>query len=374
MRLVTITHCFPARGGGIELVANELIEQFERLGLDVEWFSSNTAPAPQMSPGRRAIAVPTWNIVESWTRLPYPLWSPGIIPQLWSAIGRAQLVHVHEHMYMGSVLATAIARLRRRPVIITQHAGAADLGNRALTLFYRCVTRLLGSLMFPAAAQVVFISTNVRLFFGQQSNARARLIFNGLDSKRFVPATAPERQARRARLGLSPQRPAILFVGRFLRKKGLDLIQTLAPQFPQADWLLVGSGPEDPSAWREPNVRVVGRLPQHELPAHYQACDLLILPSRGEGFPLVVQEALACGLGVLSTDEVAAACPPAERLIRCVPLSEHTTERWHAALSALLADIEYLDARSFRSQQAGDLWSWRRCAAEYLELFEVVRA
>jgi glycosyltransferase involved in cell wall biosynthesis len=372
MRLVTITHCFPARGGGIELVADELIEQFVRLGLDVEWFSSNTAPAPPSSPGRRAIAVPTWNIVERWTQLPYPIWSPAIIPQLWCAIGRAQVVHVHEHMYPGSVLATAIARLRRRPVIITQHAGSADLGNRALTLLYRCMTKLLGKLMFPTAARMVFISANVRLFFAQQSNTRARLIFNGLDSQRFVPATAQQRQALRARLGLSPQRPAILFVGRFLRKKGLDLIQTLAPRFPQADWLLVGSGPESPSAWREPNVRVVGQLPHHELPAHYQACDLLILPSRGEGFPLVVQEALACGLGVLSTDEVAAACPPAQQLIRCVPLSERSTERWQAQLSALLADIEYLDARSSRSQQARDLWSWRRCAAEYLELFGVV--
>jgi len=372
MRLVTITHCFPARGGGIELVADELIEQFVRLGYEVEWFSSNTASAPQASPGRRAISVPTWNFVEQWTQLPFPIWSLGIIPQLWSAIGRAQVVHVHEHLYMGSILATAIARLRRRPVIITQHAGAADFDNRALTLFYRFMTKRLGKLMFPAAAGVVFISANVRSFFAQQTNTRSRLIFNGLDSDSFVPAKAAQRQALRSRLGLSPQRPAILFVGRFLHKKGLDLIQTLAPLFRQADWLLVGAGPENPSAWSEPNVRVVGRLPHHELAAHYQACDLLILPSRGEGFPLVVQEALACGLGVLSTDEVAAACPPASQLIRSVPLSERTTERWQQALTALLADIEYLDARTSRSQQARNLWSWQRCAAEYFALFGVV--
>lgn len=373
LRLLTITHCFPARGGGIELVAGKLTEQFVRLGLDVEWFSSNTAPQPELSPVGRTIAVPTCNLVEKWTQLPYPIWSPQIIPQLWSAIGRAQVVHVHEHLYVGSMLATAIARMRRRPVIITQHAGSVDFGNRPLTLFYRCATRLMGKLMFAAAAHVVFISANVQLFFAQQSNTRARLIFNGLDSESFVPATAAERQALRSRLGLSPQRPTILFVGRFLPKKGLDLIQILAQRFRQADWLLVGSGPEDPSAWNEPNVHVVGRLAHQDLPAHYQACDLLILPSRGEGFPLVVQEALACGLGVLSTDEVAAACPPAQQLIRSVPLSQRSAEHWQAALSALLADSEYLDARNLRSQRARELWSWRRCAAEYVELFGVAQ-
>lgn len=370
MRLVTITHCFPARGGGIELVAAALIDEFVRRGLEIEWFSSATAPPPESSVRCRSVAVPAYNLVEKWTQLPFPLWSPGVIPKLWTAIGRADVVHVHEHIYVGSLIATAIARIRGRPVVITQHMGALSFKSRVLSLLYRCMAILVGKLMFPAAAHVVFISANVRSFFSQQKNPRAHLIYNGLDSERFAPATVVERHSLRARLGLSPQRPAILFVGRFVRKKGLDIIHALVRLFTDVDWLLVGSGPENPATWNHPDVRVVGRLANHELPAYYRASDLLILPSSGEGFPLVVQEALACGLGVLSTDEVAAACPPAQKLIRSVSSSDRSVEQWQAALRALLLDPEYLDARESRAKSAHALWSWRHCASEYLELFE----
>jgi len=66
--------------------------------------------------------------------------------------------------YFSSLLAVAIARLRRRPVIITQHMGALGLGNRSLTRLYEVGARLLGRATFNAAAREVFISANVRLF------------------------------------------------------------------------------------------------------------------------------------------------------------------------------------------------------------------
>jgi glycosyltransferase involved in cell wall biosynthesis len=272
-------------------------------------------------------------------------------------------------------MATAIARLRKRPVVITQHMGALGLGSRWLTLLYQSTARLLGKLMFPAAAQAVFISANVRRFFERQSDKHSRLIFNGIDVDRFVAAPAHTRRLLQSQLGLSADRPAILFVGRFVRKKGLHIIETLTRRFPQVEWLFVGSGPEDPAKWERPNVRVVGRLGHDALAHYYQACDLLLLPSYGEGFPLVVQEALACGLGVLSTDEVATACPAAQQLIRAVPTprAHAAIDSWQTALSTVLSDVDYLEARTFRSDEARRLWSWARCTAEYLEVFAEVR-
>ena len=63
-------------------------------------------------------------------------------------------------------------------------------------------------------------------------------------------------------------------------------------------------------------VRLAGRLPPQEIVGEYQAADLLVLPSVGEGFPLVVQEALACGTPVLVSRDVAQAFPARDR--RCV--------------------------------------------------------
>jgi glycosyltransferase involved in cell wall biosynthesis len=136
---------------------------------------------------------------------------------------------------------------------------------------------------------------------------RSHLIFNGIDTQRFTAVSSAEQPAVRTQLGLPHDRHIVLFVGRFVKKKGLQIIEALAERSPDVLWILVGSGPEAPSRDR-PNVRVVGRVEHEHLPCFYQAADVLMLPSAGEGFPLVVQEALCCGAGVLSTDEGASAC------------------------------------------------------------------
>src|SRR6267143_1151453 len=128
LRVATITHFFPDHGGGLELVAEKLVREFASRGMSVEWFSSATDPPPRSLPGQVAHhAVAATNLIERWTQLPYPLWSLSALPTLWTSIGKADVVHVHEHLYFSSLLAVGIARLRRRPVIITQHMGALGL-------------------------------------------------------------------------------------------------------------------------------------------------------------------------------------------------------------------------------------------------------
>jgi glycosyltransferase involved in cell wall biosynthesis len=166
----------------------------------------------------------------------------------------------------------------------------------------------------------------------------------------------------------------ILFVGRYVRKKGLHILESLASRFSEPLWVFVGSGPEDPSHWRRENVLVLGRVEHDRLPSIYQAADLLILPSSGEGFPLVVQEALACGLGVLSTREVSDACPAAKDLIRAhaTPGTTPDIDGWARALREVLSDAKYLERREERARRARHLWSWEDCASQYLLLFDEI--
>jgi glycosyltransferase involved in cell wall biosynthesis len=211
-------------------------------------------------------------------------------------------------------------------------------------------------------------------FFHQESRRHTRLIYNGIDTKRFGVVPAEQRQSVRASLGLPSDRRIILFVGRFVRKKGLHIVESLTRRFPEVLWIFVGSGPEDPSKWSYTNVQVPGRIEHERLAAFYHAADLLLLPSYGEGFPLVVQEALACGLGVLSTTEVGTACPAAREMIRTQPTPRGRVDitGWETALRATLLDEAYLAARDSRSRKARELWSWERCTSEYLSLFDEV--
>jgi glycosyltransferase involved in cell wall biosynthesis len=93
----------------------------------------------------------------------------------------------------------------------------------------------------------------------------------------------------------------VLCVARLLPHKGIDVL--LAAADPSRQLVFCGPGPEAMCA----RIRAAGAIclpprPRHELLALYHACDAFALPSHNEGFPVVVQEALACGLPVLTTD------------------------------------------------------------------------
>jgi glycosyltransferase involved in cell wall biosynthesis len=372
LALVTVTHIYPAHGGGLERVAGRLVQEFIRAGARVCWFSSDTDPPPPDVPDIAIhVSVSTANFVYRLTQLPYPLWSPVALPRLWRAIGAANIVHVHEHLYHCSIVALVIARLRGRPAVVTQHMGALAFRSPVLTGLYEAGARLLGRLIFPLTARRVFISANVRSFFGRDLDPKSRLIFNGVDTDLFTLGTPGERLSEREMLQIPAATKAVLFVGRLVKKKGLHIIEQLAQRFTHVLWLIVGTGPEDPSRWNHANVRVYGRVSHDRLASYYRAADLLLLPSSGEGFPLVVQEALCCGTGVLSTEEVASACPPAAAMIRTCPTPRRDDgiDGWAQALEEALSDGGDVESRQARSQAARAMWSWEDCARSYLNLF-----
>jgi glycosyltransferase involved in cell wall biosynthesis len=133
----------------------------------------------------------------------------------------------------------------------------------------------------------------------------ASTIPNGIDTSHFRPATAAERRLARQRLALPPQTPVVLFVGRLVEKKGIRLVAAVSQQLSTIHFLIVGDGPLRHVLRRRPaNVTWVPAISPDRMPDCYFAADCLLLPSHGEGLPLVVQEAMACGLpAVISEDE-----------------------------------------------------------------------
>ena len=106
-----------------------------------------------------------------------------------------------------------------------------------------------------------------------------------------------------------------------------------------------------------------------ELSALYQAADLFVLPSVGEGFPLSVQEAMACGTPALVGEDTAAGCPEAGDALLSERVGGATAERWTARLQALLAAPDQLESLRPRvAAFAREHWSWERCVAIYAQL------
>ncbi|KAF0096306.1 MAG: glycosyl transferase group 1 family [Puniceicoccaceae bacterium 5H] len=147
-------------------------------------------------------------------------------------------------------------------------------------------------------------------------------------------------EATRQQLGLDPQRALGVFVGRFLRVKGVDILLEGLAKLPPAErpqLLLVGDGPEKEqleAIVREHDlpVKMPGFLPNDELPALYAASDFFVLPSREEPWGVVVNEAAACGLPLLLSGKVGAAHDILQLGRNGLRVEPNTPKAWAEAL------------------------------------------
>ena len=371
LSVVLVTHYFPAHRGGVERVAGQLAQRLAAAGVArIDWHASDCDPAPVPAAGLRPVPASSWNVTERRLGFPWPLWSPAALWRLARACRAADLVHIHDCLYLPNLVAFAAAR---RAVLVTQHVGAVPYRNPLLAWLQRMANRVLGGWVLGRAQRVVFESETVRRYFQGFVRFRAAplLVENGVDTEIFSPVGAGERRALRRRLGVPAEGPLLLFIGRFVEKKGLAVLEQLTARLPRAHWVFAGWGPLDPGAWQRPNVTVLHQVNSGDLPWLYRAADLLVLPSAGEGMPLSIQEAMACGTPALVGAETAAGCPEAGQLLpREAVGTPDTVERWAARLEAMLARPESLESmRTPVAEFARRQWSWEQCVARYRAVF-----
>jgi glycosyltransferase involved in cell wall biosynthesis len=136
--------------------------------------------------------------------------------------------------------------------------------------------------------------------------AKVTTVPNGVDVERFQSAVAKDLTS----LGIPAGHHVLTCVGRLDAQKGLDWLLHLMPELfareENVDLLLVGQGPQEwhlrqiaSSLGINQRVHVAGWQP--DIPAILKASTVLLLPSRWEGMPNVLLEAMASGLPVVAT-------------------------------------------------------------------------
>lgn len=359
-RVLQVSAFFPAHGGGIEVVAGALAAHLGAAGIALHWIAGGPREEhPAAWPGATLDAEPSWDPLEARLGLPFPVWGPASLARLWRRVGEHDVVHVHDFLYLPTLAAMLFAAMRGRPVMLTQHIGDIPYRSRGARALLTALNRSLGALVLRRVAQAVFVGLPVQRYF--ESFVRFRrapqLIPNGVDHALFHPPASPPEGGLR-----------LLFVGRFVEKKGLALLRHCL-DLPGASWTFAGNGPLAPPAG--PQVQLAGRLAPAEVARQMREADLLVLPSTGEGFPLVVQEALASGTPVLVSTEVFEAFPSVDE--RCV---FHVELRGTAPQQALRERLRALLAEPARLREARTAaaalarqWDWTVTAQRYAELY-----
>lgn len=371
MKLLVGTHYFDSHRGGIEIVAGELARALvAHEGFSVEWMASDATDPARDFPGT-TLALPCWNGTECRFGIPLPIPTRRALSLMRTAIQRCDVLLLHDALYPTNVAAARYARRLARPVVVVQHVGLVPYSCSMLRALMRLANRTVAAPLIGRADQVIFISGLTQRYFSSSTAFchEPELILNGLRSDLPALGSMPTQSEARRLLGLREERFTALFVGRFVEKKGLAVIERLARALPDVEWAMCGWGPIDPTLWRLPNVRVLGAMGADGLASAYRAADALVLPSVGEGLPLVVQEALASGATVVGSDELLVADPWLRGRMVAVPVVTGDA----AATAALWADV-VRDLRGGRKVpppcpvEARDRYCWRTAARAYARL------
>ena len=241
---------------------------------------------------------------------------------------------VHAHFGLAALPALTA---RRGPVVVTLH------GNDLFVRRSRLATRaLLPRTALPAAVSRAF-SRNLR---GAGTSRRVAVLPVGISLERFRPI--PRAEAR-ARLGLHPEGPYLLFPHDPARPlKRFDRAREAAGDVP---------------------LLTLGSVAPDDVPYWINAANAVLVPSQDEGFGLAVIEALACGVPAFGTP--VGIHPVALDGIEGAFCEEWDAGRWRAALEPVLAAPDpRVDGRAraqlFSADRMADrvVEAWRAVIAE----------
>lgn len=268
----------------------------------------------------KVVRVPAWHIFEKRYFIPFPLFSPSLAVVAWLEIRKADVVHIHDVFYISSWVAALVAVCAKKPILLTQHVGLVEHASHLVVWAQKKVYESFGKWIFSRAKTIIAYNDNVREFLSEYEvpNNKILLMRNGVDTTFFRPSIGNERCLLRERYGLPQERPLVLFVGRLVEKKGVQILRDAKDR--AFDLVFVGPGPVS-QHWKTEGVHWLGPLGQSEIAELYRACDLFAFPATGEIFTLVMQEAMASGLPVITTNDPAYTGTEAEDVLTLCPRS-----------------------------------------------------
>jgi glycosyltransferase involved in cell wall biosynthesis len=276
---------------------------------------------------------------------------------------------VVSHVSLFSAFPLAVARLVGVPVRIARlHSAGDGAPDTPARLVYRWIARFA---LQATATEVLAVSGAAAAFAGgkrfsleRDGNGRYSVLRNGVDTARFAP---------QEEFGPAESEKVLLHIGRNHPDKNRGLLPGIIESLVSLDagwklWIVGAGRPDDveESPTFEsalPNIKLLGE--REDVQVVLRQARVLILPSRREGLPGVILEALACGVPVVCTDlptlrELASELPG----ITLVPLNAPDRE-WAAAVVRAAEEFPW-PAMKLRAELIEHGWDVSASSKEWL--------
>ncbi len=202
---------------------------------------------------------------------------------------RVDLIHVHYGLSYG-IIGAILKKITKKPLVITLHGSGMYFGG-IKGIFKPIIKKILNS-----ADVTIAVSEAVQKEAKRFTEKEIQIIRNGIFIKNFEN---------------KEEENYILAVGRLAKMKGFEILIKSASdkRLKNIKFVIIGEGPERQALGnlikklKLKNVKLVGALSHKKTKEFMSKCSLFVVPSLyGEGLPLVLIEAMACGKPMIGSN------------------------------------------------------------------------
>lgn len=297
MRVAMVGHKrIPGRGGGVEVVVEELSTRLASMGIDVTAYNRRSGGdrSPDWYEGVRLVDIPTPNS-KQLNALVY-----SYLATLRAVMDGADIIHYHA---LGPAASLWLARLFGKKVVVTVHGlnyktpKWKGFGAKYIKFGERLAMRY--------ADEVIVLSRSIQGYFEGEYARRCVYIPNGLSMPEGVGDDSVL-----DRFGLR-ERDFLLCVSRLVPGKGLEMLIDAFRGLDTAAPLVIAGDSEQVEGFKralkdrargDERIVFTGLLGKEDLSALYSAARLFVFPSEAEGMPMVLLEAMWFDCPCLASD------------------------------------------------------------------------
>ena len=303
MRILVLNHEFPPIGGGGGRAAEDICRGLTKWGHEIKVLTAHIKGLPREEERDGYTIVRLSSLRTQPYKASFLSMAAYVLAGLWTGRRlilsfKPQVIHAHFAVPAGA-LAWALSRFTGIPYVLTVHLGDVPGGVPEKTGgWFRWIYPFTRSI-WRNANRIVAVSEFTRQLALKNYNVKIQVIPNGVDLSTMQPDLIHLNQP-----------PRIVFAGRFMAQKNpLQVVQSLN-QLKKIQWqcVMIGDGPLMQDVRRavaesglEGRFQFTGWIDPQEVLNWFDSSDILFMPSRSEGLPVVGIQALAKGLAIVAS-------------------------------------------------------------------------
>ncbi len=276
-----------------------------------------------------------------------------------------RLLHAHR-VFPEGYAALLLSEKYNVPYIVTAHGGEIHSISNNNKAFVKEV--------LEKAAKVIFVSKALMRDASEKldyDKSNGIVIPNGVDTNVFKPM---DKEEARRKMSLPLDKKIVGFVGNLMEVKGADRLPAIAEELMKLRsdvfFLIVGDGPLiDTLRECMPTdiTRFKGRVEYELMPMIMNSIDVLVVPSRQEGFGTVILEARACGAKVVGTN--VGGIPEA---VEDEGIIVQDSEDGELKLAKAIVDLLSSSSRGHSSNDFEQKWNWKSTVINEVETYQQI--